>query len=73
MARGRALVVAAAQSSATGQVTGRAVAVTAATAALMPTTCLCVTTLLLAPVADNSRMTCDECCIVGVVGATVAS
>ena len=50
MSRGRALVVAAAQPPATGEITWGAVAVTAATAALMPPTCLHVAALLLAPV-----------------------
>ncbi len=49
MARGRALVVAAAQPPATGEITRWAVAVTAATAALVPPTCLHAAALLLTP------------------------
>jgi len=50
VARGRALVVATAQPPATWEVTWWAIAVTAAMATLVPTTCLHVAALLLAPV-----------------------
>lgn len=59
MARGRALVVAAAQPSATWQVTGGALAITAAATALMATTGLCVAALLLTP----GKADTVHCCI----------
>ena len=49
MARGRALVIAAAQPSATGLVARWALPVTAAAAALMPPTTLHIAALLLTP------------------------
>lgn len=55
VARSRALVVAAAQPSATGQVTWGAVTVTAAVAALVPATSLHIAALLLTPEGFMAR------------------